>query len=246
MIDGIIEGVSTYTRAIKMLSEHNLWRYVTVPGIISVLITFLVVGLTITFAGDLGGYIISYYPWEMGKGILESIASFISALLLIGLVLFIFKYIVMVVIAPFMGTLSEKIESILTGNPPPNVTLTQFINDIVRGLRIATRNIIRELIITGLLLLLNVILPVIGGIISAVLIFLTQAYYAGFGNMDYTLERKRFRVKDSVRFVRGNRGLAIGNGIVFLLIFLIPVIGWFFAPAYGTISATINSIKRIK
>jgi len=245
MIDGMIEGVSTYTRAIKMLSEHKLWKYVILPGVVSVILTMAIIGFTLAFAGNLGDLIVSWYPWETGKAIFERIASILSAILLIALIVFLFKYLVMVIVAPFMGTLSEKVESILTGTPPPSVTPAQFVQDILRGLRIALRNIIREIIYTLFLLLLNVV-PVIGSIVSTVMIFLIQAYYAGFGNMDYTLERKRYTVKESVLFVREHRGLAIGNGAIFLLIFLVPVIGWFLAPAYGTIAATMNSLKRIR
>ncbi len=245
MIDGMIEGVSTYTRAIKMLSEHKLWKYVILPGSVSVILTTVIIGVTIAFAGNLGDLIVSWYPWETGKAVFGRIASVLSAILLIALVVFLFKYLVMVIIAPFMGTLSEKVESILTGNPPPPVTPAQFVQDIIRGLRIALRNIIREIIYTLFLLLLNIV-PVIGSIVSTVMIFLIQGYYAGFGNMDYTLERKRYKVKESVLFVRQHRGLAIGNGAIFLLIFLVPVIGWFLAPAYGTIAATMNTLKRIR
>ena len=78
---------------------------------------------------------------------------------------------------------------------------------------------------------------------TTALIFLLQSYYAGFGNMDFTLER-HFKFKESVRFVKKNRGLAIGNGIVFMLLFL-SVVGFLFALPLGTVSATIQSLKKI-
>ena len=265
MISEILEGVESYRKAIGMLSKHRLWSYVIIPGLISVALAVGLIFATMNILEYLGG--LDYTPdrvdgwlskignWlqEMGwlagfiswlGRVSSSFAKVLYLLLSTGILLFLFKYIIMVVIAPFMGMLSEKVESIQTGNPPPKTTAVQFIQDIIRGLRIALRNIIRELFFTLIFLMFNWV-PVIGSILSAVAIFWTQAYYAGFGNMDYTLERRRFKVRDSVRFVGSHRGLAVGNGGVFLLIFLIPVVGWFLAPAYGTIAATLTSLKRL-
>ena len=78
-------------------------------------------------------------------------------------------------------------------------------------------------------------------IFSAVLLFLLQAYYAGFGNMDYTLERY-YMFNDSVRFVQKNRGVAIGNGIGFLLLLLIPVIGVILVLPLSVTASTISTV----
>ena len=72
-----------------------------------------------------------------------------------------------------------------------------------------------------------------------------QAYYAGFGNADFTLERRRYKVNDSVRFMRQNRALALGNGAGFLLLLLIPVVGLVLAPGLGAVAATIDSVEAI-
>ena len=78
---------------------------------------------------------------------------------------------------------------------------------------------------------------------STVLIFLVQAYYAGFGNIDFFIER-RFGIRESRRFVSKNKGIAIGNGAVFLTLFLVPILGAFFAPTICTISSTLSSLER--
>ena len=88
------------------------------------------------------------------------------------------------------------------------------------------------------------LIPAIG-IFSTVLLFLMQAYFAGFGNMDYTLER-HFNYKDSVKFVRKNRGMATGNGIVFMLFLFIPVVGAILVLPFSVTAATIETIKKIQ
>jgi CysZ protein len=63
--------------------------------------------------------------------------------------------------------------------------------------------------------------------------------------MDYTLER-HFEVKDSVEFVKSNRGLAIGNGIVFMTMLLIPVVGIVLVLPLSVTASTTETVKRIE
>ena len=80
--------------------------------------------------------------------------------------------------------------------------------------------------------------------LTSILILTIQAYYAGFGNMDYTLERY-YNTKESVHFIHQHRGFAVGNGIIFLLLLAIPVLGIFLAPFFGAVGATIGTLRRL-
>ena len=120
--------------------------------------------------------------------------------------------------------------------------MTKVLADLVRGIRIALRNIVRELFFTLILLLVGVIIPILSPF-TTVAIFLLQSYYAGFGNMDYTLER-RLGVSQSVGFVRRHRGLALGNGIVFVLL-LMTLVGFIIALPLGTIAAATETLSRL-
>jgi CysZ protein len=62
--------------------------------------------------------------------------------------------------------------------------------------------------------------------------------------MDFTLERY-YRVRGSVQFVRRNRGLAVGNGIIYLLLYF-TIIGFVFALPLSTIAGTVEAMKKIK
>lgn len=227
------------------MGTHKLWKYAILPGLLSVLVAGAIVAWALTTVDDIAGWTMSLYPFEWGRETMTSVLEWFSGALMIIVGLFLFRYVVMIVAAPFMGTLSEKVESILTGKQPESVSAGQMVKDVVRGIRIALRNIIRELFLTLLLTIAGFIIPVIGNIITTVLIFVVQAYYAGFGNMDYTLERKRFTIRDSVAFVNSNRGIAIGNGTGWLVLMLIPVVGWFLAPVLGTVAATKSSLQKM-
>ena len=245
MINGITEGFRMYFEAIPFIHKHKLTKYIILPGIVGLLLAGLFITLAISFRTTLGQWIAGMWPFDWGTSVVASVGGVLSILLTTALFLMLFKYIIMVIGAPFMSILSEKIDQIKTGRPAPEVSWGEIVKDILRGLRIAVRNLIRELFYTLLLLLLNFI-PVIGSIASTVLIFMVQAFYAGFGNMDYTLERKRYNVGQSVKFVRENPGAAIGNGAIFLALLFIPILGWFLAPAYGAGAATFYCMKEIK
>ena len=141
-----------------------------------------------------------------------------------------------------MSPVSEKIEAYFTGLPVQNKANRSFTKQLVRGIRISLRNLFKELLFTIPILLLKFI-PVVN-IFSTVLLFLLQAYYAGFGNMDYTLER-HFKYKESIAFIKQHKGLVIGNGIGFLLLLLIPVIGVILVLPLSVTSASVIAVDLL-
>jgi CysZ protein len=242
MLKKFFEGITSYGKAIKHISSYRMWGYVLVPGLISVLLGAAIFGLSWVLSDNVGGLIENLWRWEWGHEIVAKIAQMFGGLLVFLLGMIIFKQLVMVVSAPIMSILSEKVENQLVGKDSGvRISLKQIISDIVRGLKIALRNIFREIGATLLLLLFGLI-PVFTPF-STILIFVLQAYYAGFGNLDFMLER-HYRFRDSVKFVQNNRLLAIGNGAVFMLM-LYTFVGFLFALPLGTVAATIAATDRI-
>ncbi len=237
-----IQSVKAYGRAMPLMKELNLWQYFVVPIIISVA-TFLVIGITAYGLSDnLGAFIAKAWIWEWGAETFRTISNILGAMVIITLGLLLYKYIVMTLSAPFMSPVSEKIEAHLTGvtNQYRNTSNSA---QLLRAIKINVRNLIRELVLTIPILILGFI-PVIG-IIAPLLLFLVQAYYIGFGNMDYTLER-RFGFNKSVSFVKNNRGSAIGNGAVFLAVLVIPVVGFIIVLPLAVTAASIQTLTIIK
>ncbi|WBX75201.1 EI24 domain-containing protein [Tenacibaculum ovolyticum] len=242
MIKNIIKGVKAYFGAFQLISKLKLWKYFIIPITISVLTSTLIIILAYSLSDNVGHYVSSFWKWEFGKSAFEMVSTFFSGLLIVVIGLVLYKHIVMALSAPFMSPVSEKIEAHLReGNHQHRKT--SFNEQLIRGIRINVRNLLRELFLTIPILLIGII-PVIG-ILSTVLLFLMQAYYAGFGNMDYTLER-HFKYKESIQFVKSNKGLAIGNGIVFMLFLLIPIIGVILVLPLSVTAATTETIKNIK
>ncbi|SFI64359.1 EI24 domain-containing protein [Olleya namhaensis] len=243
MIQNIIKGIHGYSGALALISKLKLWKYFFIPIIISI-VTGSVIGFSAYRLSDnIGRFIAKIWFWEWGKDAFTSFSTVIGVIIILALGLILYKHIVMALSAPFMSPVSEKIETHLTGITRHNHRKTSFQEQLWRGLRINLRNLGRELLITIPLLLLKFI-PVVN-IFSTILLFLVQGYYAGFGNMDYTLER-HYNYKDSINFVRRNRGIAIGNGLVFILFLLVPFIGVILVLPLSVTAASLSTVKLIK
>lgn len=236
-------AVRAYGEALVLTNQLRLWKYYLIPALISVLLGGVIGWLAVSWASGVGTWLTAWYPWEWGATLVARIGTVLGGLLIGALGFILYKNLVMILAGPFMSPLSEKIEAHITGRPVGvGFTANQFMSDLVRGIRVSLRNIVRELFFTLLLLiasLIGIIAP-----IATILIFLIQSYYAGFGNMDYTLERYH-RLQGSVDFVRRYRGLALGNGVIFMGI-LFTGIGFIIAPPLSTAAATIETVRKLE
>tara|TARA_R110000787_G_scaffold55942_4_gene128827 strand:- start:1792 stop:2538 length:747 start_codon:yes stop_codon:yes gene_type:complete len=242
MTKGITKGFKAYLEAYEIISRLKLWRYFAIPMLLSFLLFLLIGGLSYAFSDNIGNYIASFWAWEFGKETFETISTVFGGLLVLALGFIAFKHIILALSAPFMGPISKKIEDDFTGWKGETKTSSSS-ELLIRGIRISVRNLVREIVLTTPILLIGLI-PVVG-IFATILLFLMQAYFAGFGHMDYTLER-HFNYKESVKFVKRNRGLATGNGIVFMLFLLIPFIGVILVLPFSVTAATIETVKLIQ
>ena len=243
MIKNILKGIKAYTGTFKLISKLKLWKYFAVPIFIS-LVTALIIGITAYGLSDnIGAYVARIWKWETGRETFTAISSFIGGATIVILGFILYKHVIMALSAPFMSPVSEKIEIHYLGHKAHSHRNTTFTDQLWRGIRINVRNLFKEIFFTIPILIIGII-PVIG-IISTVLLFLIQAYYAGFGNMDYTLER-HFNYKDSINFVKKNRGIAIGNGTVFMLFLLIPIVGVILVLPFSVTAASSQTIILLK
>ncbi|WP_046745717.1 EI24 domain-containing protein [Kordia zhangzhouensis] len=243
MMKDIYNGIQAYFSAYSLLNTLNLWRFFAIPILISFILGIIIMITAYGFSDNIGDYIAGVWSFSWGKQTFTTISHVIGGLIVIAFGLVIFKHTLMAVASPFMTPISEKIEYYYTGNlRKPNVGLRAQTSVLARSIRLNVRNLIVEILWIIPFFIFSFI-PVIG-IIFPILIFLVQAYYAGFGSMDYTLERY-FPYKQSVAFVRKHRGLAIGNGIVFMLILLIPVIGILIVLPLSVTASTVTTLKKL-
>ena len=241
MISNLIDGLKAYLEAYEVISRLKLWRFFLIPMLISVLIFLNIVLVSISFSDEIGLYISSFWSWDFGKETINTVSMILGGIILISIGLIVFKHLVMILSAPFMGPISKKIEDDFTG-VTSQTQVSSPLTLMFRSIKISSRNLFRELLLSIPILILGLIRLI--GFFSLFLLFLMQAYFAGFGNMDYTLER-HFSYQKSIQFVKANKGIAIGNGLVFMLFLLIPFVGVIFIIPFSVTSATIATVKII-
>lgn len=241
-------AIKTFPKTWKFIRENGMLKYFLVPALLALILFGTTGYLIYEFVPNLVYWIsdlFGYDDWQFkGSGIIEKVLNFILGLGMIvasGSIFFItYRYIVLIVLSPFLAWIAEKTERIITGKEY-SFSTAQFMNDILRGIRMNLRNFIREIPLTLVLLVLGFI-PIIG-IIAPILIFITSAYYAGFGLIDMYLERQRMSVGESVKVVQSHRGLALGIGAIFNLLLAIPILGVMISPLFSVITATLAVLE---
>ncbi len=242
-IQDFITGIYSYSKALRLIKALKLWKFFFIPALIGLLIGTLVIALAYSTSDAIGVKISSYWAFEFGKEFINTASKWIGFFLVLILGLSIYKHLVMALSAPFMAPISETIETHLT-EKPINITNTtsEFMQLLARGIKINIRNLFFELLFTLPLIILSFI-PVLNFLTTA-LIFYLQSYYAGFGNMDYTMERY-FNYSESISFVKKHRGVAVGNGFLFTLMLFIPIIGIMITLPISTVASTIETLEKL-
>jgi CysZ protein len=255
-------GLSSYGKAIELLFSKGLIWYMIFPILLNLL--FLVLGWL--GIGSITNFVENWIEGItkiekdsfVGAEYLTPVSTYVSGIasgfvwvLMKFIFFFVFAYfggyIVVICLSPVFAFLSEKTEEILTGNKY-KFNGDQMMRDVVRGVLLALRNLFIELFYMIVIFILGLFIPLIGGIIGSVLLFFISSYFYGFSFIDYNNERRRMKLKDSVQFMRANKGMAIANGMVFSIFLLIPFCGTTlagFVAIISVIAATVSTHKIV-
>ena len=244
IIKGFFKGIDCYRKANKVIIQYKLWPYLSIPGILSLIYISIIIGIGFAYTRDLSVYIYgSWIPGFLQFEFITSVIVFMLWILLIIIGILTYKFVILILFSPVLAYLSETVEKVMLNREPPPFDFKGIIKDIFRGLNITLRNSVKMIFFLFIIWLISLI-PVVG-LISPFLILFVQSFYEGCSLMDYTLERKRFSVQKSLNFAKNHRGKVTGVGSGFMLFFLIPFFGWFLAPGYGTVAATIFALEEL-
>lgn len=246
LLEEFVLAVQAYFKALALFWKHRLWLYLFFPLLFNIglfLLGFSAISeLTevlieqsnirnnlrdINIWGSEGlGEFLYWFLWLVLKIVYFFIYSILSG------------NIIMIFMSPILAFLSERVEKIELGRDYP-LNLVNLLRESFRGLLIALRNMFWQVAAMMLFFVLGFI-PLFGAFVPFA-ILLVSSYFYGFSFLDYNNERKHLSVRKSVEFMRRHKGLAIGNGLPFTLVLLIPFVGGILASFFSILSVIAAS-----
>ena len=248
MLKEIVIAIQSYREAHRFISRHRLWKWILIPGFLYTIMFIAGIWLfwvTSTEATQLLLNKTGIKEWleNLKNGWMNFLVIICQIIIWMVTLMFyfsLFKFIFLIIGSPLFSYLSEKTDAILTGKDFP-FSFSKLMKDAWRAIKIALRNILWQSLYMISLFLLSLI-PLFGWV-TPVVGLLVEFYYLGFSMLDYSSERNNLSASQSIHFIGRHKGLAIGNGLVFYLMHVLPVIGWLLAPSYAVIAATLSLHK---
>ena len=245
MFKEIVIAIQSYRKAHLFIQKHKLWKWILIPGLVYMIlftIGLYVFWISADTAVNYLSQIVGVDRWLHRQHSAALSFFFLMGGIMVRLIMMffyfsLFKYIFLILGSPVFSYLSEKTEAILEGREY-HFNFNQLRKDIFRGISIALRNSLWQTVYTVSIIILSFI-PILGWA-TPVLMILVECYYYGFAMLDYSCERHKLTPMQSIQFIGSHKGLAIGNGFVFYIMHIIPIVGWVLAPSYAIIAATIS------
>ena len=246
MLKELILAIRAYFSAHRFIVQHKLWKWMIVPGI---LYAYLFV-LGMNYFSQSSSFFIESIILKTGLkswvdtlnndliGFFITMGSFWLWFTLLLFYFALFKYLFLILFAPFFAYLHLRIDAI------KNETAFVFNSKAYRKLiaRALLLNVTNLLWQTVYLIPIVIIctLPIIGWF-TPIFTILIECYFLGAAMLDYSLASEQKNKVAAAAYVNNHKGLPIGNGLVFYLLHFIPIIGWMTAPFYSLIAAQLNT-----
>jgi CysZ protein len=248
MLQDLILAFRSFSLAHTFIQKNKLWRWILITGILYAIL--FCIGIYFFWIYSNQGIQYLFETTGITKWLESKNSSWLYFLIIVGQIIIVaglmalyfswFKYFFLIIGSPIFALLSEQTEAKLTGKTYP-FSFVRLFTDAGRAISISLRNLLWQTVYLLAILVFSFI-PVVGWI-SPIVALVVESYYFGFSMLDYNSERQGMPVGQSIDFIGQHKGLAIGNGLGFYLMHLIPILGWVLAPSYAVIAAAISMQK---
>ncbi len=229
-----------YGETFRFIDRHNLYGLLIIPAILGLGVTLFVAWIGWKTSESVIAYLMSIFSFRELTGfwgdLVEVVFRFVIRLLTLFLYLKIFRYLLLVILSPSFIWISKRIQAIQLGDKHTSIP---YFRSLFRCLGIALFNFIRDILYTGLVILVALIVTFLAPL-APFAIFFVESYFYGYAMMDYRNQFLHKSVIESRKVIHHNIGLTLGNGICFNLILLVPLFGVMLSPVLALIAAGIS------
>ena len=248
MLKEIILAIRAYFRAHRFILQHQLWKWMIIPGIVYAYL--FVVGMN--YFSQSSSFFIESIILKTGLkswvdtlsndliGFFITMGSFWLWFTLLLFYFALFKYLFLMLFAPFFAYLHLRIDSI-QNNTPFVFKNKAYRKLITRALLLNVTNLLGQTVYLIPIVIICT-LPIIGWF-TPIFTILIECYFLGAAMLDYSLATENKNKVAAAAYVNNHKGLPIGNGLIFYLLHFIPVVGWITAPFYSLIAAQLNTLE---
>lgn len=172
-----------------------------------------------------------------GQGFSHSVLSLLHGLLSalalvvgVGLAMLVSVVLANLFAAPFNDALSETVEELETGRPPPKFSLVRLLSDLWRTLRLELTKLLLYAAVMGPLLVVSWLLPGIGQAVYMVFATLFTALYFAVDYIDWPASRRGYGWRQRISLLRVRPLLTLGFGFAVAACLFVPLLNLCFMP----------------
>ncbi len=239
-----------YWRTFKFIESHNLWKLLALPAVFNLILSVVTVILSIKTSGAIWHRFTEiFHPAGTDRELTKFVEGFLLVIIrssVFFLYLKIYKYVMLILLAPLFVTISSRIQTIATGQPPPERP-GKYLYECGRAMSISLRNFLIDISLSSVLVLVSLLLVWIIPV-TPLVILVIESYFIGYAMTDYRNMHFNMGRKESRQLIRQFPGLVLGNGMFFNLFLLIPVVGSLLAPTFALIASglSFNCLEKRK
>lgn len=220
-----LSGAGYLLQGLKLLLKPGLRRFVMMPLFINILTFTVLAWIGIAKFENLLDWMLPQDSWlNYFRYILWPIFAIAAVLV----TFYSFTIVANLLAAPFNGLLAEKVEHLLTGNPPsqPTQGITQSIWPALRSELIK----LRYFLLRALPLLVLFLIPGLN-LIAPILWTLFGIWYLALEYADYPMANNGLEFKDQHNNLKQICLTALGFGVGLTLLMMIPILNFAAMPA---------------
>ncbi|NJN50743.1 MAG: sulfate transporter CysZ [Gammaproteobacteria bacterium] len=211
-------GLRAFTDAVGMVRARGISQFVWLPALVSLLVVASTLGLVFTYVDEGVAWVLAQLPdW---LSFLEWILAPLAYLLGVLAGAWVFGYAATLIASPFLGVLSSRVETHVTGRAP--ISQSHWLTAIATTFAREVRKLVYYLP-RALLVFLFTLLPVIN--LAAPFVWLAfGAWIMAVQFVDYAPENNGAAFSATLDVLKRNRAAALGFGAPTALAMAIPLL----------------------